>query len=184
MASGQLKNAFNKPTPKEVAGFISAAEKGNQKAVVEFLDKYPASIDVRGEQGRSTLMYAVGYKHKNLVKILLERGADVDAEDCNRRTALLLAATYGNVESARMLLEKGATIDKRDVFGWSPMRMAIQCGFPRMADLLEQWPGIKKQRDIEEKKARELAAELADYSPALKKDISAPQRFKSPRKRM
>ncbi len=79
-----------------------------------------------------------------------------------------------NEDVVRLLLERGADIDEKDNEGQTALMLAAAvCRKSEIPALLEQWA-----EKLEQQKARELAAELADFSPALKRDIPASRPLK------
>lgn len=106
------------PSPDEVSDFVSAALAGKTSAVAAFLDKYPASISVKNERGRTALISAADFGRESTVKLLLERGAAVDLTDNSGRSALSHADTP---PIAEMLIKKGADVNLKDRHGRPPL---------------------------------------------------------------
>lgn len=63
-------------------------------AVVKLLLAKGASLDARGEAGRTPLIFAAGNGETGVVKLLIEKGANIEATDDSGQTALILAACY------------------------------------------------------------------------------------------
>ncbi|KAJ7574693.1 Pfs, NACHT and ankyrin domain protein [Mycena floridula] len=81
---------------------------GLYQTLEELLSQDPThatSIDTR----RCTpLLYAVEYRHINIVKLLLEKNADPNACDKDQNTPLSYAAGQGHIDIVKLLLEKQA----------------------------------------------------------------------------
>ncbi len=74
-----------------------------------------------------------------VVHLLVRHGAQVNrADNVKRCTALHMAARRGNVEIATALLDCGADIHARDSDGVTPLRRALNCRKPAVAELLVQ----------------------------------------------
>lgn len=182
MASPRPKRTFlYTPTRDEKSAFIKAAAVGHTHAVKEFLENFSSSADVKDEFYMTALMWAARNGYEETVTLLVEKGADLNERDFEGWTPLMFAVTSGQRETVELLLEKGADTGRKENFGKTAAALAGIYNHHALADLIEQWPEIKSQREIE-KEARELAKEIADFSPGLKKDMPTPRRFKNPRR--
>lgn len=177
MPEATLKNSFNStPSQDEVNDFVAAAGDGNSATVLEFLNKYPTSIDARSTNNvfETALMWAIG-KHTGgrieTVKMLLENGASVDEKTSVGRTAVMWAAMYGYDHIIPLLLESGADIHATDNHGNTALALAQDGKWPRVVKLLQHWPKIQEQR---------LSKWLkdTDCSSGLKKAMPAPRHLR------
>ena len=91
----------------QVGQLITASGKGDQKEVKALIDK-GASVNARGQDGRTALMEAAYGGHTEVVKLLLEKGADVTAVKDDGATALSLTQDASHREIHQILLDKGA----------------------------------------------------------------------------
>ncbi len=91
----------------QVDQLITASGQGDLKIVTEVMDK-GASINGRGEGGRTALTEAAFGGHVDIVKLLLDRGADVAAKKDDGATALSISRGATNQRITAMLIEKGA----------------------------------------------------------------------------
>ena len=68
--------------------FFAAAKIGNSEVINEFL-KHGFPVDVRNQDGYTSLMMATYYGHQDIVTTLLAKGADRCARDNRGNTALM-----------------------------------------------------------------------------------------------
>jgi serine/threonine-protein phosphatase 6 regulatory ankyrin repeat subunit B len=145
MASGALKNSFNKPSRHEIIDFINAASDGNAAGVARFLKKYPTSADAH-EHGTTALMMASRYGQREIVELLIKKGADVHAENDDGYTALTVAVAY-DPNIVDLLLKNGADFNYKDKDGRTVlMHLAAHLGNEKMLALL-----LDKGADLHEK---------------------------------
>lgn len=201
-----MSNQHSSPTQEEIDAFVTGAGSREEAAALDFLKKYPAAInhkekrhnwtalilsawgdrkemavfllkngadiEAKDKFGRTALVYAATSGLTGMVDLLLNNGAAVDAIDENGETALMLAAAVGHKEMVEFLLEKGADLNKKNNDGKTILTILSQLSKKsEITKLLEQWPEKLKQR--------ELAADIADFSPALKRAIPAPRPFRN-----
>lgn len=158
-----------------------AAQHGRTK-MAQMLLEMGADIKKRGgREGRAALLCAVYAGHHGTAKALLEKGADIEMPDIMGRTPLIWASINNHWDIVQLLLEKGADINARDDVGNTALMFAQAWEKAEATTLLRQWPEKERQR-LAEKEARELAADIADFSPALRRDMPAPRPLKFPRK--
>ncbi len=99
---------------KAVQKLCTTNEPGRYK-VLEILLEHGADVEnpVRegDAKGYTTLMMAVNWDKRQLVKFLLKNGADVNHAAADGMTPLMLACVNGYSELAKILVEAGAQID-------------------------------------------------------------------------
>ena len=95
--------------------------------------------------GRQTPLYAVSNECRKpqegaaIVRALAGAGATVNFQDNHQRTTPLhMAARQGFLEIAKALLDSGALVNLRDRNGDTPLRRALNCKRPLVAQLLRQ----------------------------------------------
>lgn len=152
---------MKQPSPEEMVEFADAVRKGRNMSIAEFLDSYPSAVEARCFMGKTPLGIVARNGYGTTVELLLERGADINGRDSDGWTALMHAMHIDNKAIAEWLLERGAVLREED------REKVMDCLM--MKDLLER------------QERRELEIEIADFSPALKRDIPAPRPFKFPR---
>lgn len=154
MNSGQLKSAFNAlPSQDEVAAYFKATKEGSYPDVLEFLDRYRASVDIT-DGSWTGLMFAAHRGHKDIVELLLDRGADIDKEGGYGYTVLRNIQLYSRAP------------EKDEIIAF-----------------LEQWPETQKQRlEAEQALEHARWLEETDCSKGLKQDMSVrrPIKHRSP----
>jgi len=117
----------------------NAAGAGDVETVKFLLD---VGADPRAEDGGGhTPLYSAANECRTggaeIVRILVDAGADVNASGgVQRCTPLHMAARRGNVSIARALLDCGANIAAQDRHGDTPLRRALNCKKPEVAELL------------------------------------------------
>jgi ankyrin repeat protein len=72
----------------------------------------------------TALHYAVAYKYKDIIELLLAHGADVNARDEDGRTAIFRLAEDGCGDLIQLLLSHGAKKEVRDKDGMAPWDVA------------------------------------------------------------
>jgi ankyrin repeat protein len=93
---------------------LRAARKGDEEKVASLLDKDPALLETKDENGEWALATAVDYGQLGMVKMLVQRGANVNALGNHGRTALYRAALRGYEDIVAFLLNNGAQAGIRD----------------------------------------------------------------------
>ena len=82
-------------------------------------------------------MYAAGYGHVDIVKLLLDAGADVNERSRVSRTPLIWAAGSGQLNTVRLLLKNGADPDLVDSNGETAADLAAENGHDDVAHFLQ-----------------------------------------------
>lgn len=131
----------------DAGGFIMAVEKGDAFAARVFLEDSGADPNAtirRGdrygiiEAGTTVLMYAAGFGHTDVVRLLLDYGAEPNRQDVRGGTALMLAAFNGERDVVALLAERGAKLDTMSENGATALRLADAKGHKSVAALLRQ----------------------------------------------
>jgi ankyrin repeat protein len=156
---------------EEINGLVELARKGDAAAVADFLDKHAAVINERDGKGFTALIVAAGWERWDVIKLLLKRGADIEATDKEGRTALMIEARYGHRKSVEFLLENGASVSKKDDEGRTTLDHARENCKPHIEEVLELY-------------TQELAEEIKNFVPALKREMPAPRLLKPFRPRL
>ncbi|XP_068454965.1 histone-lysine N-methyltransferase EHMT1a [Clinocottus analis] len=114
---------------KDVVGFTClhlAAKLGHCDIVHHLLSKASKYVNCQDDGGWTPITWAVEYKHKELVQLLLARGADVNLRDKEENVCLHWAALSGCDDVALALLEAGCDLDAVNVHGDSVLHVAAR----------------------------------------------------------
>jgi ankyrin repeat protein len=88
--------------------------KGDLESLQASIEKDPAIVNARDQDGRTPLHWACRGRKLEVVKLLVEKGADVNAEDSNKIVPLHSLASRNNAAAIAVLLDNGADVDARD----------------------------------------------------------------------
>lgn len=83
-------------------------------------------------------MWAVLYREKEVVNLLLSRGASVDAATDDGTTALMMATRRNRVDIVRILLAHGADPNKKDNSGETAVSVAATFHHKQILALLHR----------------------------------------------
>lgn len=101
----------------------------NQGEVVKaLLEKDPASVNKRNDDGESPLLLAVRQSNLMIVELLLAAGAETDCADIHGIMPLHAAANKGDLFVGKALLAAGADTGKKSIEGQTPLILAAQNG--------------------------------------------------------
>lgn len=117
---------------------FEAAALGHLEALVDRLDREPASLTSFSGDGFTPLHLAVFFGNERTTRLLLERGASVHQRAANGMAVLPInsAVAGGNVEVVRALLDAGADLEARQAGGFTPLMGAASGGRREIAELL------------------------------------------------
>ncbi|MGY5877206.1 MAG: ankyrin repeat domain-containing protein [Candidatus Thorarchaeota archaeon] len=88
-----------------------------------------ANIEVVGDRGLNSLLWACLRGRLEVVRLLLERGADINATNRVGWTPVLQASGGGHLEVVLLLLEKGADANKATEYSETALMFAAREGF-------------------------------------------------------
>lgn len=147
-------------------GLMISAEIGDIKIVKLILDSicciYPINpeykdlcdrmvrsrIDKKDSAGRTALLNAAKYGHKEIVEMLLDKGADVNHKDEDGYTALIIAADFGHKDTVRLLLDRGADVNAQTGNGETALTIAVGQKHKEIAQILQNHLDQLNQVDI------------------------------------
>ncbi len=122
--------------PQATADIHQAARSGDLAKVRELVEKDPALIRLKDENGRTPLHWAARGVHFELLKFLVEKGAEVGAADASGATALHNVAARGHLEACQWLVEKGAAVKAKSSDGATPFYYAATVGSREIMEYL------------------------------------------------
>lgn len=136
----QVKMDINSKLP-DATPLIYAARYGHL-AIVNYLIKSGAKLDIEDEDGDTALTLAALNGYKEIVGQLLVAGANIEHKDNIGNTALLLAAVKGNKEVVELLLEHKANINIINEKGKSVLIASAWCEDKATFHFLRNQPGL------------------------------------------
>ena len=140
--AGEDASALDSYSPEGFTPLALAAHFGHEETV-ELLLARGANVNAvsKNELGVMPLHAALYGRKVEVAKLLLAHGADVTARRGGKNfpragwTALHYAAGYGLVELIAPFLERGADVNARDDEGRTPLRVAVEGGQARAAEI-------------------------------------------------
>jgi ankyrin repeat protein len=121
---------------------FEAAAVGDVDRVRELLDADPALAGAYAPDGFHPLGLAAFFRHREVLRLLIERGADVAAPARNRlavtalHSAVATDAAPVDRSIVRMLLDAGAPVNASHLGGGTPLHTAAYGGDPDVVRLL------------------------------------------------
>jgi len=109
-------------SPRSSDAAVLAAERGEEEAVLEWLDsggRADATCERGGVNGVTLLMGAARKGHERVAALLLQRGAEVSLQRSDGGTALVAAANQGHERVVELLIRHGAEINLLDSNGYT-----------------------------------------------------------------
>ena len=82
-------------------------------------------VNMKDNDGKTALMYAVDRGDYNTVKLLLDNGADVNMKYNYGRTALMYAVDRGDYNTIKLLLDNGADVNMQNKYGRTALMYAV-----------------------------------------------------------
>ncbi|KAL9615930.1 MAG: hypothetical protein Q9160_009142 [Pyrenula sp. 1 TL-2023] len=113
----------------ETALFLATAAR--HTGIARLLSGRGAEIQTPTD-GATTLHLAAEQGSVELATLLMQRGVSVDTETNEGRTPLHLATNQRNLAVVQLLFRNGAKV-QGDIYGWTPLHMAAQRGYPDLA---------------------------------------------------
>uniref|UniRef100_A0A8C1QZG0 CARD domain-containing protein n=1 Tax=Cyprinus carpio TaxID=7962 RepID=A0A8C1QZG0_CYPCA len=133
---GLVKNS--KPNKELTPERIQPNSVTNKEAIVYFLLREGAKLNLKDREGRTALHRASERGHTAVALALAKAGADIHATDHTSKTPLHLAAQNGHETLMALLLRVGAQINSVTQDGFTPLHLASQSGHTEaVAQLLE-----------------------------------------------
>jgi len=148
---------------------LVAALAGEHFGIAELLVRNGASatVNVRGDEGRTPLHSAAFYGYVEVVRFLLEHSADVNSQDSKGRTPLHNPPEGGSREDpnpprlsadvTRLLLQHGADVNARQNDGRTPLHAAAFHGTLEVARVLLEHGATVAEEDNDGKTAFQVA---------------------------
>jgi ankyrin repeat protein len=144
---------------------FEAAAVGDDARVRELIDRDPSLACAFAADGFHPLGLAAFFRHRAVVKLLIERGADVAAPARNRlavtalHSAVATDAAPVDLEIVRMLLDAGAPVNVPHLGGGTPLHTAAHVGDPEVVRMLLERSAEPLARTDDGKTAIDIARE-------------------------
>uniref|UniRef100_A0A673ZV65 Euchromatic histone-lysine N-methyltransferase 1a n=1 Tax=Salmo trutta TaxID=8032 RepID=A0A673ZV65_SALTR len=103
-----------------------AAKLGHYTIVDHLLSKTSKQVNCQDDGGWNHITWAIEYKHRELVLLLLSKGADVNIRDKEENIGLHWAALSGSDDIAQILLDARCELHAVNVHGDSPLHIAAR----------------------------------------------------------
>ncbi|XP_071012377.1 histone-lysine N-methyltransferase EHMT1a [Oncorhynchus clarkii lewisi] len=103
-----------------------AAKLGHYDVVQHLLSKASKQVNCQDDGGWTPITWAIEYKHRELVLLLLSRGADVNIRDKEENICLHWAALSGSNDIAQILLDARCDLHAVNVHGDSTLHIAAR----------------------------------------------------------
>ena len=100
------------------------AQKGDLEGLKTLIEKDPALVNAKDNDGRTPLHWACRGVHLDVVKFLVEKGADVNAEDSNKIVPLHSLASRNSAKAIAVLADNGVEVDAKDYGGNTALHYA------------------------------------------------------------
>jgi ankyrin repeat protein len=168
------------PSPEEVEGFCTAAQRGDIAFVRDMLDQFAGGIvNARDNINARAITWAAFSGHTEVVELLLQRGADIDAGGTENKPALTWAISGNHHETAAALLSRGASLEVKDDNGRTPVDYA-EHNPGMMAMIEDRRAELAEHERLHGVAAQEAAARAAAASRLEQLKKGAPGKFKLP----
>ena len=118
-----IRIIFNKNVIKNINLLMKYCLSRNL-AVVEFLIKKGANVNMCNREMWNPLSLAIIVGHIDGCKILLMNGADPNYVLHSKKTMVMLAAKYGNLDIVKLLIDYGADYEKFNIYGLNAFMFA------------------------------------------------------------
>ena len=137
---------------------LPAALRGRHFRVADLLHRHGASVDIRGEVGRTPLHTASMYGLADIVQWLLNHNADANGQQGDGWTPLHLAAHNNHPEVIQGLLDHNADVNSRTHSDNTPLYFAINGGYLAIVQLLLEHGADANARCSEQRTPLHLAS--------------------------
>ena len=116
--------------------------------VVNKLLKLGCDVDIRGDRGRTPLMYASRGGHDKVADILLKAHANIHIKDDEGACALHFAARGGHINVAKTFIENGVSINEKGEHDRTPLLYACRYGCAKFVEFCLENGGDPKIKCI------------------------------------
>jgi len=132
------KHGGEPQSQKEKDKFLLDAVKNNDYDKVEYALRNGADVNVRDEDGQTSLILASAAGHTDVVQLLLVNGANVNEKDNDGWTAIQEASSEGHTEIVKMLLARWADVKTRTNDDVTTLHIARDNGHTEIVRLIKE----------------------------------------------
>lgn len=145
------------------ADLIAAAQMGDMESIAQLMKQEGANINYsEPETGNSALLYAVMFKHMDVIDQLLSLGAFINIRNNDNLTPLMYACENGLLEPVEILLARGSNINLKaggTRKGSTPIILAARGGHIKVVQTLLKYQVNPNSTTIDGKTALMFAAQ-------------------------
>ena len=106
----------------------------------------PRPFEIRGQNQRQAIDYAVEYNRPELLRYLIQNNVDIASKKADGITPLHDCCQKGNVEMIRILVAAGANVNVMDDYGYTPFSYAMRGNNPEaIAAILVERPKVSAE---------------------------------------
>ena len=145
---------------------IVAASNGSVTKVRKLLES-EIDINIKDNQGKTSLHHACSKGHLVMVKILIGHGANVNLQTNSKKTPLHLASKKGNINIVKFLISKGASVNAKTKFETQPIHIAAENGYFEIAKILVEHGAELNTKIVGDKKLATDSNKTANIGESL-----------------
>ncbi|MFP4497477.1 MAG: ankyrin repeat domain-containing protein [Vulcanimicrobiota bacterium] len=140
---------------------------GNLKKIKKIANQDSSAINIRDDNQKTPLHYAMSANSFEVAGFLIDNGADINAKNEDGLAPLHLAVDFKRPEFVKNLIRKGADIDIKNNLGQSPLHYAQDKDFTEIINILKEKGADENIKDLDGTTPAQLAG-MSKASQALR----------------